>query len=149
MRTLVAALALMFLAAPADLAKAQSVDAEIVTAIDTAADALDEAFTVGDPDGIKSLMTADHIAVTPYYAGPLSLDEQIAVQPDLNYAQTVIGEASTALLAPNVVLRTFVAELKGSFKGKPLPTRVFVNETFINRNGEWLERFYQVTALTP
>jgi hypothetical protein len=51
------------------------------------------------------------------------------------------------LLAPDVVLRTFIAELKGSFKGTPLPARAFVNETLVRRDGKWIERLFQVTTL--
>ena len=53
------------------------------------------------------------------------------------------------LLAPDVALRTFIAELKGSFKGKPLPARAFVNETLVRRDGKWIERLFQVTTLEP
>jgi len=140
---------LILLATPVDLAVAQASDAETVTAVNTASDALDEAFTVSDADSIRSLMTTDHVTVTPYYDGPQSVDDQIASLPDLKFKQTVVGEPSVALLAPDVALRTFIANLEGSFKGTPLPSRVFVNETLVQHNGEWLERFYQVTTLKP
>lgn len=149
MRTSAALLCLMLLAVPVDLVRAQSADAETSTAIDTAAGAIDEAFVVGNADSIKSLMTADHVAVTPYYGSPQTVDEQIASLADLSYKQTVVGEVSVKLLAPTVALRTLVADLEGSFKGTALPKRVFVNETFVNHNGEWLERFYQVTTMQP
>jgi hypothetical protein len=37
--------------------------------------------------------------------------------------------------------------LKGSFRGTPLPARAFVNETLIQRDGKWIERFFQITTL--
>jgi hypothetical protein len=145
-----ALLSLMLLAVPVDPVRAQSADAETITAVNTASDALHEAFVVGNADGIRSLMTADHVAVTPYYDGLKTVDEQIASAADLTgFNQTVVGEASVVLLAPTVALRTFVATWEGSYKGAALPKRVFVNETLVNRNGEWLERFYQVTAMKP
>ena len=49
------------------------------------------------------------------------------------------------LLAPGVALRTFTANLEG----KPLAARVFVNEILVRHNDRWIERFYQVTTLTP
>jgi ketosteroid isomerase-like protein len=140
----------MLFVAPVDLAGAQSNEVEIITAIDAAAGTLDEAFVAGDAEGIRSMMTEDHVAVTPYYDGPQSVDDEIASLTDLTgYNQTVVGEVSVSLLAPDVALRTFVADLEGSFKGKPLPARVFINETLIKRNELWIERFYQVTTLTP
>jgi hypothetical protein len=49
----------------------------------------------------------------------------------------------------DAALRTFTADLKGSFKGKPLPAKVFATEILVRRNGKWIERFYQVTTLKP
>jgi len=43
----------------------------------------------------------------------------------------------------------FTADLKDSFKGKPLPAKVFATEILVRRNGKWIERFYQVTTLKP
>jgi len=140
----------MLFVAPVDLAGAQSNEVEIVTAINAAAGTLDEAFLAGDAEGIRSMMTEDHVAVTPYYDGPQSVDDEIASLTDLTgYNQTIVGEVSVALLAPDVALRTFVADLEGSFKGKSLAARVFVNETLVKRNELWIERFYQVTTLPP
>ena len=150
MRSLAAVLSLMLFVAPVDLAGAQSNEVEIVTAINAAAGTLDEAFLAGDAEGIRSMMTEDHVAVTPYYDGPQSVDDEIASLTDLTgYNQTIVGEVSVALLAPDVALRTFVADLEGSFKGKSLAARVFVNETLVKRNELWIERFYQVTTLPP
>jgi hypothetical protein len=142
-------LSLMLLLVPVDLVRAQSADAETITAINTASGALHEAFIAKNADSIRSLMMPDHIAVTPYYDGPQTVDEIIASLSDLDYTETVVGEVSVVLLAPDVAKRTYVADWTGSFKGAALPTRVFVNDTLVNRNGEWLERFYQVTAMKP
>jgi ketosteroid isomerase-like protein len=150
MRSVVALLSLMLVPAPIDLVMAQSNQAEIITAIDAASGTLDEAFVAGDAEGIRSMMTEDHIAVTPFYADPLSVDEQIASLTDLTgYNQTVVGNVSVSLLSPDVALRTFEAKLEGSYKGNPLPSRVFINETLVKRNELWIERFYQVTTLPP
>jgi hypothetical protein len=39
------------------------------------------------------------------------------------------------------------ADLKGTFKGKKLPSQVFATELLVKRDGKWVERFYQVTTL--
>ena len=122
-------------------------DAATFAAINASSDALDEAFTKRDIGAIKSLMTPEHVSVTPYYDGPQSVADQIASLSELDYGQTIVGKPSIVLLSPDVALRTFVADLKGSFKGKPLPTRAFVNETLVRRNGKWVERFFQITIL--
>ncbi len=147
MRKLFAISLFTLFAASAGVVAAQSVDAETIAAINGSSKALDAAFAARDVDAIRSLMTADHISVTPYYDGPQSVDDQIASLPEFDFSQTILGEPSVVLLSPKVALRTFVAGFEGAFKGKPLPTRVFVNETLINRDGKWIERFFQVTAM--
>jgi ketosteroid isomerase-like protein len=126
---------------------AQAPDAKTIAAVNASSNALDDAFAARDVDKIRSLMTADHVTVTPYYDGPQSVDDQIASLPKLDYGETIIGETSVVLLAPDVALRTFVADLKGTFMGKPLPARAFVNETLIRQDGKWIERFFQITGL--
>lgn len=129
--------------------RAEAGDADTIAAINASSNALDKAFGERDIATIKALMTPDHVTVTPYYDGPQSVDDQIASLADLDYGQTIVGEPSVALLGPDVALRTFIAELKGSFKGKPVPARAFVNETLVKRDGKWIERFFQVTTLKP
>lgn len=137
---------LMLVAMPADLVRAQSSDAETIKAINTTATTLAAAFVVKDTDTIKSLTTADHVAVTPYYDGPKSLNEEIAAFADIDYRETTVGDVTVVLLAPDVAMRTLVADLEGAFMGKPLPPRVFATEILVKRNGKWIERFYQATA---
>lgn len=144
--TAVFSLMLMVLAGTL-LSAARAGDADTIAAINASSNALDEAFAKRDVATIKALMTADHVTVTPYYDGPQSVDDQIASLSELEYGQTIVGEPSVVLLAPDVALRTFTAELKGSFKGKKLPSRAFVNETLVKRDGKWIERLFQVTSL--
>ncbi len=148
MRKLAAVLSLILLAS-AGLFMANATDAETIAAINASSNALDEAFADRNVETIKSLMTPDHVSVTPYYDGPQSVDDQIASLAELDYGQKIVGTPSVVLLSPDVALRTFTADLKGSFRGKPLPARAFVNETLVKRDGKWIERFFQVTTLKP
>ena len=148
MRRLAAVLSLILLAY-AGLFMANATDAETIAAINASSNALDEAFADRNVETIKSLMTPDHVSVTPYYDGPQSVDDQIASLAELDYGQKIVGTPSVVLLSPDVALRTFTADLKGSFRGKPLPARAFVNETLVKRDGKWIERFFQVTTLKP
>ena len=54
-----------------------------------------------------------------------------------------------SILSPEVALRTFTADLKGTFQGKTLPSQVFATELMVKRDGKWVEHFYQVTTLKP
>lgn len=148
MRVLATLVSLMLLAS-AGLFQAEASEAETIDAINASSNALDEAFAKRDVEAIKALMTPDHVTVTPYYEGLQSVDDQIASLPELDYGQTIQGTPAVVLLAPDVALRTFIADLKGSFKGKPLPARAFVNETLVKRDGKWIERLFQITTLKP
>ncbi|MGD9502109.1 MAG: nuclear transport factor 2 family protein [Methyloceanibacter sp.] len=136
---------LLALGAPA----ARADDAQAIDAINKAAASLDTAFEKDDAGTVKQLMTADHIAVTPYYDGPQTVAEQIASLPDFAYEQTIAGDVSVAMLGPDAALRSFAAELNGTFKGRPMPARVFVSSIWVKQDGAWAEKFYQVTALRP
>lgn len=138
---------LFFLIAPAKFAAAQLNKADIEAEISTASRALHEAFVVGDADKIRSLTTADHVAVTAYYGGPQSLDDVIASLPDLDYRQTIVDGPTIVLLSADVALRTFIADWEGNFKDESLSGRVFVSETLVKQDGRWLERFYQATTI--
>jgi ketosteroid isomerase-like protein len=146
----IALLSLLLLAlAAAPFSEARADDADTIAAINASSNALDEAFTKKDVATIKALMTPDHLTVTPYYRGPQTVEDQLASLGQYDWSQTIVGEPDVALLGPDVALRTFVAELKGTFQGRPLPQRVFATELLVKQEGKWVERFYQVTTLEP
>jgi hypothetical protein len=139
----------LILVATGNLAVARADDADAITAVNASSDALDAAFGARDIAAIRALMTPNHISVTPYYGGPQTVDDQIASLDELDYGATIVGTPSVVFLSPDVALRTFVADMHGSFAGTPLPARAFVNETLIKRDGKWIEAFFQITTLKP
>ncbi|MFM7085056.1 MAG: hypothetical protein ACKOW3_08650 [Hyphomicrobium sp.] len=120
--------------------------AKIIAEVNQSAEALDLAFEKQDVRTIKSLMTSDHIAVTRYYGRPFNVEEQIASLRELKFSQEIIGQPQLSFFSNDMVLRTFRAKEKGSFKGKEIPEDVFVSQLMVKQKGEWRERFYQVTA---
>ena len=145
----IAALLSLVIVLLAGMGLAHAGDAATIDAVNVAAAALDTAFENPKAEDIERLTTPDHFAVTPYYAAPRSVEDQIASLPDLKYEQTVIGEVKVTLLGPDAALRSFAADLDGTFKGKPIPKRVFVTSVMVRHDGQWLEKFYQVTAMKP
>jgi len=125
-------------------ARAADVD---VAAVNAAAKALDDAFASGNAAEIKKLMTADHVSVTPYYGGPQTTDQQIASLPELKWTETIEGTVKVSPLGPDAAMRNFISKMDGTFKGKALPSRVYVTEILVKQDGAWVERFYQVTTL--
>ena len=71
---------------------AQENNIAAIEAVDDVVGKLDEAFEAQDAEAIKAFMTADHVAVTPYYGTPRSVDDVIALLPELNYQQTDLSE---------------------------------------------------------
>ena len=129
---------------------ARSDEAETLEAINNAAIALDQAITRQDKDAARDLMTPDHLAVTPYYGGPQNISDQLESLSALKYRQTIVGEkALVVLLGPETVTRRFAAQLKGTFKGRKLPTLVYISEIWVKAGGRWREEFSQATTLRP
>ena len=131
------------------IASANAGEPATVAAINAASAALDDAFERQSAEDIKRMMTADHIAVTPYYETPQTAAAQIASLPELKYKQTNTGEVKVVVLGPDAGMRTFTARLDGTYKGKTIPPDVFVTSIMVREDGQWREKFYQVTALQP
>ena len=130
--------------------KAGADDSTTIAEVRAAFTALDAAFAEQDAGAISRMMTADHVAVTSYYGGPTTVAELIQSLPDLVLAKEIpVAEMEVALLGPDTALITFIANIEGTFRGEPLPPRGFVTAIMVRRDGRWLERFYQLTALSP
>ena len=147
MRKLILSILAFVLAA--GIAGANAGEPATVAAINAASAALDDAIERQSAEDIKRMMTADHIAVTPYYETPQTAAAQIASLPELKYKQTNTGEVKVVVLGPDAGMRTFTARLDGTYKGKTIPPDVFVTSIMVRQDGQWREKFYQVTALQP
>lgn len=128
---------------------AQESNVAAIEAVDDVVGKLDEAFEVQDAATVKSLMTRDHLSVTPYYGTPQSVDDVIALLPDLTYEQTDLSEPKVVLFGQNAAIRTLTGKVEGTFKGKAFSDKVFITAIVVKQDGKWLEKFYQVTHLAP
>jgi ketosteroid isomerase-like protein len=142
-------LSVLACALAAGIASAHAGEPAAVAAINAASAALDDAFERQSAEDIKRMVTADHLAVTPYYESPQTAAAQIASLPELKYKQTITGEVKVVVLGPDAGMRTFTARLDGTYKGKPIPADVFVTSIMVRQDGVWREQFYQVTAMQP
>ena len=147
MRKLILSILAFVLAA--GIARANAGEPATVAAINAASAALDDAFERQSAEDIKRMVTADHLAVTPFYDTPQTAAQQIASLPELKYKQTNTGEVKVVVLGPDAGMRTFTARLDGTYKGKTIPPDVFVTSIMVREGGQWREKFYQVTALQP
>jgi len=108
---------------------------------------LNDAFAKGQPDAIKRLTTAGHVAITPYYGGPRSIAEQLNNLADLKVPEYVAGESDVQLLTKETALVTYPLTQKGTYKGKPVAPKNYVAAVWVLKDGKWLEASYQETPL--
>jgi hypothetical protein len=127
----------------ADVPADNAADKEVQKAITT----LNSAFERRDASAIGHLMTDDHVSVTAYYGGPMSKAQQLATLPDLNLSEYTAGKLRVHLLSKDVALVTYSLRQKGTFKGKEVPLRNYASAIWVNRDGKWLETFYQDTPV--
>jgi Domain of unknown function (DUF4440) len=108
---------------------------------------LEAAFVNQDADTIKSLMTADHIAATNVFGGAISLDEQIAALPELKVTFVDVSEPDITMFGTEDAYVSYEESLRGTFRGEPLPDRVFASELWVMEGGKWREKVYQETVI--
>lgn len=108
---------------------------------------INKAFAKRDVATIKRLARADHIAVAAYRGKPVGLEEQLKSQSELKRQPSDFSPINVTMLGDSAALVTFENSLKGTWKGKPLPARVFVSEIWIHQDGKWRQRFYQETPI--
>lgn len=116
--------------------------------INAAINRLAQAFVSGDPADISALMTADHLAITPYYGRPYSVEEQVGTLDGFKFELTEMGEHHIELIDENTALVTAQSKVSGSFKGKPIPEEIFVTQIWVKREGTWLQLLYQETDIS-
>ncbi len=109
--------------------------------------ALNAAFEKADLKAVVGLMTDDHVAVTPYYPRPLTREEQLKSLDDHKLTEYKTGKMKLQPLGSEVVLVTYEVTIRGTYKGKALPTRNFASAIWTRRGGKWQEAFYQETPL--
>ena len=108
--------------------------------------ALEAAYDNGDVAAIRAGTTKDHVAIAPHFEC-MSQAEQLAKIPDLDIKSYEMHGFHTTRLTDHVVVLTFTADIDGTFKGKPLTPHVRVIETWVKRDGKWLQATYQETSL--
>jgi hypothetical protein len=118
-----------------------------VKEIEQAMRALNEAFTKQDPVAIGKLVTENHQAITAYYGGVQNREVQMKTLPDLKMSEYQMSDVKVTMLSKETAVMTYALTLKGTYKGKELPSKSYVSAVWVLQGGKWLEAFYQETAL--
>lgn len=103
---------------------------------------LSQLFVKGDKNGIMGLMTVDHIAITPYYGGPLTVLEELKNLSDHRLEEYGMGKAKLTSMAKGVVLVHYPLTLKGTYKENGF-REVSCWGGLGPEGRKWLEAFYQ------
>ena len=103
-------------------------------------------FGCGDVETLKRLMTEDHMA-TLSYARFSNRADQLKVLGEFKISAYEIEGLKVKALTGSAALASFQANIKGSYKGKEVPSPVQVMEVWIRRDGKWLQASYQETPI--
>jgi predicted lipid-binding transport protein (Tim44 family) len=108
--------------------------------------AIQTAFNKGDVDSLKRLMTEDHMT-TLTYARFSNTADQLKDLGEFKFSEYKIEGLKVKALSRDVALASFQAAIKGTYKGKAVPSPVQVVEVWVERDGKWLQASYQETPL--
>ena len=127
---------------------AVQVRADTAEEVERSVRSIQTAFNKGDVDALKGLMTKDHVVILTYARFDNAAD-QLKVLSDWKTSEFKVDGLKVKTLTRDVALVSFQATIKGTYKGKEVPSPVQVVEVWMNRNGKWLQASYQETPVDP
>jgi uncharacterized protein (TIGR02246 family) len=114
--------------------------------VERAVQAIQTAFNKGDVNTLKRLMTDDHVTILTYTQFSNAAD-QLKVIADFKLSEYKIEGLKVRVLTKDAALVSYQATIKGTYKGKAVPSSVHVAEVWVKRAGQWLEASYQETPV--
>jgi uncharacterized protein (TIGR02246 family) len=104
------------------------------------------AFDKKDREALLKLMTDDHESIMTF-DHTSNANELLKSLPDYNFSEYKISEQRIKFVTEEVAFASHHATIKGTFKGKEVPSPVYVTTVWLKRGGKWVEAFYQETPL--
>ncbi len=121
--------------------------ADVRKEVEKAKQVLQAAYNSRDANVIKQRTTADHLSITTHYQF-FSQADQLKTLSDYKKVSSYERAGLQVIpLTKDVVLLTYRADIEGAFRGTQLPSKVRVVETWVRRNGKWLQASYQSTPV--
>ena len=103
-----------------------------------------DAFKQKDEAGFKKSLAADYYGVTA--SGVSDTAASITGMKDTDLSDFTLADWKMTTIDKDAVLLTYTATVKGTYKGKPVPSGPYYEASaYINRNGEWVNVYYQET----
>ncbi len=120
--------------------------ADVREEVENAKQVLRAAFDSGDANVIEQRTTADHLAITSGYQF-FSQADQLATLSDYKISSYEVAGLQLIPLTEDVVQLTFRADIEATFRGRQLPSKIRVVETWVRRDGKWRQASYQSTPV--
>ncbi len=120
--------------------------ADVSKEVEKAKQVLQAAYNSRDVNVIQQGTTTDHLSITPLYQY-FSQADQLKTLSDVKFSSYEMKGLQVISLTEEVVLLTFRADIKGTFRGSKMPSKVRVVETWVRRDGKWLQASYQATPV--
>ena len=120
--------------------------ADVGEEVENAKQALQAAYNSRDANVIEQRTTADHLAITTGFQF-FSQADQLTALSDFNLSSYEVAGLQVIPLTEDVAQLTFRADIEGTFRGRQLPSDIRVVETWVRRDGQWLQASYQTTPV--
>ena len=114
--------------------------------VERALRAIQAAFNKGDAATLKGLMTEDHVSIMTY-ARISGAAELLKALGDFKFSEYKISELKVRSISKDVALASHQATIKGTYKGREVPSPVLVTTIWVKHDGKWLESWYQETPM--
>ncbi|HEV8139157.1 MAG TPA: nuclear transport factor 2 family protein [Pyrinomonadaceae bacterium] len=107
-----------------------------------------DAFRHKDADAFKKTMAPEYIGVG--WDGTHDVASSVAAMKDAELTDVTFADWKMTTIDKDAVLITYTATVKGSVKGKAIPDGPYREASaYVNRNGEWVNIYYQETLAHP
>jgi uncharacterized protein (TIGR02246 family) len=119
---------------------------DVAREVERAVQTIQAAFNRGDAATLRGLMAEDLVTVLPYARFSNAAD-LLKVLSAWKYSDYKIEGLRVKALTGDVALVTYQATIKGTYRGKDVPSPVWVAEVWVKRDGKWLQASYQETPV--
>jgi len=103
-----------------------------------------DGFKQKDEALFKKSLAPDYFGVTA--SGISDIAASLVGMKETELTDVTLADWKMTTIDKDAVLLTYTAKVKGTYKGKPMPSGPYYEASaYINRNGEWVNVYYQET----
>ncbi len=103
-----------------------------------------DGFKQKDEALFKKSLSPDYFGVTA--SGVSDTAASLTGMKDTDLTEATFSDWKMTTIDKDAVLLTYTANVKGTYKGKPIPNGPYYEASaYVNRNGEWVNVYYQET----